>query len=323
MAIQAIHSFSSVNEIQSFPNAAGVGVVGGTPYMRSASGLFALGLANFGRDWYVDTVNGSSSNSGKSPDDAFALMATALANVDSYDRVWFVGDVREELTAPLGVYNVLISGAPNSRPHDDNGSRWRQAASHGAATPNLILREQGWVLANFIMKPATDAPAVQLYRAEDAVHPDPSHARFVGMRFDGGLIGIENKGGAGFLEIAGCLFRGQTGANGGGYVVTSTSIAVPLDVWIHHNRFLNNQSHIIGPFSYGVIEHNRFSTATAVAINSTDGSSQGGNSHIVENSFNIAAAEFDPSGSTGTVTGLASDIWYNFLTDMVESGQPA
>lgn len=324
MSTQYIETFPTTDEIPPvMPNAAAIGVVGGTPYMRSSAGLFALGLASFGKTYFVDTVNGNDANSGTAPDAAFQTMAAAFAVLATDDRIIFRGDVREQLVAPLGVYNVQIIGDPATKAHDDNAARWRAPAAPTAATALLRLREQGWTLANFIMKPPSDAAAVHLRRAEDATDPDPSHARFLAMRFDGGLTGIRNDGGAGFLLIDGCAFERQTGAGGGGYVVTSTAIAVPLEVVIQNCRFLSGQSYIIGPFSLGVIRNNIFNTATATLINTTDGSSQGGNTQVRDNSVNVVADEFDPSGATGTVTGLASDLWYNILKDTVESGQPA
>jgi hypothetical protein len=40
---------------------------------------------------------------------------------------------------------------------------------------------------------------------------------------------------------------------------------------------------------------------------------------VVGNSFNIAAASFDPAGG---VTGTATDVWSNTLTDAIETGLP-
>lgn len=319
MAIQFIEKFSSTTKIQNLPSAAGIGIVGGAPFLRSDAGLQALGAVQPGRTWWVDTVNGSDSNSGQAPDDAFQTMTAAFAVIDSRDNIFFVGKVREQLVAPLGVYGVSIIGADTS-PRHDLAASWVPPASPVATTPLLKLREQGWVLANFLMQGHTDHAAVELKRREDATDPDPSHAVFLGMRFDGGLYGIINNGGASFLTVDRCQFRGQVGANGGAYVVTSTTVAVPLNVLIANSRFLDNQSNLIGPFSYGVIRDNNFDTATATQINTTDGSAQGGNTHVVRNSFNIAAADFDP---TGGVTGVSSDVWYNYLQDAVESGQPA
>lgn len=326
MAIQAIQNFLGTNNIPAFPDAGGIGVVGGTPYMRTSAGLFALGNSVIGRTWFVDTVNGSNSNVGQGPDAAFLTMQNALDNVDSYDRIIFYGDVREQCVGPLGVYNVSIFGAPGIRPHHDNAARWRAPAVPTAATALLRLREQGWVLGNFLMTGHTDYAAVELKRREDATDPDPSHAQFLGMRFDGGLYGIINNGGAGFYLIDGCFFRGQTGANGGAHVVTSTTVAVPLDVVIRKSRFYDNQSHVKGPFAFAQINRNSFSKCASNAVtvlDTTDAGAQGHDNHVTENDFNITAAEFDPSGTTGIVRGSSTDVWSgNFLTDAIESVSP-
>lgn len=321
MSTQYIERFDSADDLPPVqPNALPIGAIGGAIVARAVGGGFTtLAPAGFGRRWYIDTVNGSDSNDGTSPGTPFQTITKAFTVIDSHDSIYFVGKIREQVTAPLGVYGVSIIGADTS-PRHDLAASWVPPASPTAATPLLRLREQGWVLSNFLMQGHTDAAAVELRRREDATDPDASHAQFLGMRFDGGLAGIDNNGGCGFLTIAGCLFRGQVGAGGAAYRVTSTTIAVPLDVLIRGNRFLNNQSHIIGPFSYGVIDFNRFATATATVINTTDGSAQGGNTAVVNNSFNIAAADFDPAGG---VTGTATDVWSNTLQDAIETGQPA
>jgi hypothetical protein len=140
------------------------------------------------------------------------------------------------------------------------------------------------------------------------------------LYFSGGLIGIEDNGGFGFCLVKRCRFRGHTGTGGGGIVCTSTSRAVPLQNEFYENLFRDNQGNFLASQQNSIIKGNSFDVASAENINTAFNSAQGGGNHVVENSFNIAAADFDP---TGGVTGHADDIWYNFLIDAVESGEPA
>lgn len=276
-----------------------------------------------GTTYYVDTVNGADSRSGKSWAQAFATMDKAFDTIVSNDTIIFKGDVREQLVAPLGVYNVAIIGLPTTgRAHDDNAARWREPASATTATPLLKLREQGWTLANFLMSGLADASAacVEMKRREDATDPDPSHAQFLGMRFVGGKYGIQDNGGCHNYLVDGCTFQSQTGSGGGGIVCTSTTIAVPLRNEIRNSRFFDNQSNILSSLSFSIIADNYFDTGSASQINTTHNSGQGGNNHVVRNTFNIAAADFDPAGG---VTGASTDVWSNTLSDAIETGQPA
>src|SRR3990167_3337583 len=63
--------------------------------------------------YFVDTVNGSDSNDGKSWSNAFATMDAAFDAVADHGRIYVIGDVREELLTPLGVQGVAIIGATN------------------------------------------------------------------------------------------------------------------------------------------------------------------------------------------------------------------
>src|SRR5687767_3308438 len=132
MSVQGIYKFDSTNDIPAYPNAMGIGLVGNSLYGKLPDGsLIALGDVSFGASWYVDTVDGDDdANSGTGPDDAFATVQAAFDAMSSNDTIYIVGDVREELIAPLGVYNGRIIGGIPTRPHHDQAVRWREAASH-------------------------------------------------------------------------------------------------------------------------------------------------------------------------------------------------
>lgn len=293
------------------PELQGGFTVGGVPVV-DAYGRFVT-LQGFDDMWFVDTVNGNDENSGRAPDEAFETMAAAFEVIESHDTISFVGKVKEQLVAPLGVYGVKIIGA-DTTPRHDLAASWTIPDSPAATTPLLRLREQGWVLSNFLMYGTTDSAAVMLKRREDATDPDASHAQFLGMRFVGNYIGIEDNGGHFNVTVDGCTFQDNTN---GGIKSTSTTIAAPLMWRIVNNRFKVNASPIVMPFSSAFINNNTFIGSTTAVINLTGGTAP---NIVTFNTFDIDAADFDPAGG---VTGVSGDVWHNLLKDAIETGLPA
>ena len=66
-----------------------------------------------------------------------------------------------------------------------------------------------------------------------------------------------------------------------------------------------------------LIADNRIAKITTALINLSVGT---GYNAVIRNTFDIAAADFDPAGG---VTGKAGDVWSNYLTDAIETGLPA
>jgi hypothetical protein len=165
--------------------------VGGVPVFGSGTPTASY----FGRQWFVNTATGSNSYDGRSPSTAFATMGRALysdtaqtvANVGDNDTIWFIGTVREQLIAPVGVTGVQIYGMAQGGVRDDDGAKWTYPASGATAGGALLsLREQGWTVGNFLMTPEpTSGACVVLNRQENATYPDSSHFIAVGMRFVG------------------------------------------------------------------------------------------------------------------------------------------
>ena len=100
---------------------------------------------NPGVDLFVDTVNGGTGKTGLSWDKALSTVEGACDRLDNprffssefarNARIWVIGDVREQFTAPLGVYGVKVIGASGGRPRhstsggsvvDGNGTSWRR-----------------------------------------------------------------------------------------------------------------------------------------------------------------------------------------------------
>lgn len=274
-----------------------------------------------GNVWYVDANGGSDSLAGNSWATAMHTMREAFTRIESNDTIFFVGQVKEELVAPLGVSNVRIIGAATlprygnegsfGHPQNDKASAWRPPATPTAATPLLILRQQGWVLANILFDCPVDAAAVKLWRAEDAVHPDPSHATIQNCRFTDGLNGIEDVGGCAGLLIQNNYFQRLAGQ---GIKVASTGIAVPLENNILNNVFEDCDGGIVGSYTQAVISGNLFIDGpthdwTQGVINTIKLSAQGSSNFVINNYTFDVAADIDPAHG---YTGSATDIWRTF-----------
>lgn len=285
------------------------------------------GIAFPGGTVYVNTVTGSDANTGLNSGvtangfGPFASMAAAFRVARSFSQIVFTGKIREQLVAPLSVYGVTITGVAGGAPRTDLAASWLAPTAAVAATPLLQLREQGWTLQNFLMTGPADAACVKLSRRESAALPDASHACFFGMQFQGGFIHIEDDGGSFNVRIDRSTFMLASGVGGGAIISTSTTVALPYKWVVTRSNFLQNVRHIVMPFNRGIIgmngAGNTFDTATTTTISLVGGTAP---NQVVNNSFAIAAADFDPAGG---VTGVTGDLWSNTLTDAIETGLPA
>lgn len=319
MAVQGIQKFASLADFvasASFVTAAGIGLVGNTVWIVTPDGLLfpiSVNGLQLGNTWWVDSVNGSDSgNSGEAPSAAYRTITELLASgqIASNDRIMVSGDLREEsVLPPLGVYNVQIVGATPTRPHHDNATRWREAASHVALEPLLFLREQGWSIANILFAPPSDAPAIRLKRAENATYPDASHVQIIGNRFVGGLSAIEDDGGCHNQLIAENIFQSQTDS---AYECISTAIAVPLQNEFRRNQFISCVHGIRASQSKSIIAENRFIDITTTRVSTTHNAGQGALNQVVKNFFPDTQANISIAGG---YAGAADDIWRNYSTD--------
>lgn len=272
----------------------------------------------FGRFWFVDTTTGN--GDGTAPDSAFLTMTQAMAVVGDNDVICFKGKIREQIVAPLGVTGVTILGCVGGNVRDDDGAKWYAPATPVAGKALLELREQGWVLQNFLMSPDTTSGAcVKAHRAEDATYPDSSHFICRNMRFVGTSLtttyGIQDVGGNHHYIIDNCEFQTLTTA----IYCSSTAIAVPLRNTITNCKFLANTNDINSAQSYALIQNNRFftdSTATVVIAG-------GGNCMVTGNVFPNGQADIDPAHG---YDGNSTDVWTgNLVTDQAAYvyGDPA
>lgn len=222
-----------------------------------------------GDTFYVNPQAGDDSRDGNGWASALESMAEVFTRIKSGDRILVAGNVTEELTAPAQVFDVAIIGAANRPRHADDardgigarptGATWRQAASHGASTPLLKLRRQGWHIENLLMVPPTDAGAIRLVRDADSGEDeqDASHAEIVGVRFAGTgstEIGIEDDGGHFNVLVEGCTFHHLTD----GIKTLNTAVAVPLAWEVLNNRFFLNAHAIRASAAQWLIKGNSF-----------------------------------------------------------------
>lgn len=263
---------------------------------------------------------------GGGPRGSYTTMAEAFQQLQSRDVIYLSGVLREQALAPLGKFDVVIMGAANQPRQATNsgiptggGATWLAPTSPVATTPLLELREQAWSLQNIFFSGPSDDACVKLHCEETATYPDASHLQVLGCRFGGGLIGIEDFGGASNLLIDGCSFEDLAGSGGGAIVVTNQGIRIPSRWQVQNNRILPCVNGIVGAFVDCRFINNSISKSTTTTMNLASGNT-GLRNFIVMNYFNIAAADFDPAGG---VTGNATDTWINYLQDTLEFGVPA
>ncbi|MCK9602113.1 MAG: hypothetical protein M0R06_23915 [Sphaerochaeta sp.] len=278
--------------------------------------------------YYVDTVNGAATNDGKSWTNPFSTMALAFAAIQSGGRIFFRGKVVEQLTTPVEVFDVTVTGVGNRPRHIDGtpkaGSQstamWTTPAVPVTTTPLVKVIQQGWRFENILFAGPTAAACVQLYHdlGEGDDERDGSHAEFWNCRFASGQDGIEQSGGCGHVGIYNCFITSMTG-----YAIKNTTgvgYGYPIRWELLGNRFLDNANVLKMPCQNWVVKYNSFIENGTEVFDTDDGDAESGENIIVDNYFNIAKASFDP---TGNVVGNTDDVWSNILTDGREEGIPA
>lgn len=255
----------------------------------------------------------------------FTTFAALAPNLRSRDLIILIGVLREQAVAPLGVFDVTVVGGAN-RPRQatsggvptGGGASWLAPTSPTATTPLIELREQGWTFENIQFAGPSDDACIKMHCEETATYPDASHLTLRGCRFTGGLIGLEDFGGASNVLIEDCSFEDLAGVGGGAIVVTNQGIRIPLRWMIRNNRFLPSVNGIVGAFVDSQILNNVIMKQTTTTINLASGNT-GLRNVVFMNIFNIATADFDPAGG---ITGNATDTWVNYVSDQIEFGIP-
>lgn len=270
----------------------------------------------FGQPYWVNGNSGSDGQPGTTPQTAFKTMARAFQFVQSLGSIGVIGQLEEQITAPLGISSVTIFGASTlprygneSSSLTDYGAAWRPPSSPAAATPLLTLRQQGWRIVNMLFDCPADAAGVMLRRQEDATYPDPSHAEFINCQFSDGSVGIQDVGGCNDIRVVGCRFLGITSRS---IYCSSTGIALPLAWQILNNNFENVDGGITAAFSNALIEGNMFIDGADLHFANGKVTTTGGVRNFIINNYTYdVAADVDPAHG---YTGVATDNWRTFAT---------
>lgn len=269
-----------------------------------------------GTHWYVD-ANHVGGGDGTSWDAAFKTMQAAFNKIASGAIIHFAGKIREQLVAPVQVFDVSIVGEGNRPRHADStpsggethASTWMAPAS-GAVVgqANLRVLQQGWKFENFLMQAGdSTAACIELVRNAGAgnAERDASHAHLLGCKFAGAGVGVRFGVAGTFTEIVNhavieyCHFIDMT---------TAISSAIQVSrAYIENNRFNVNTNHITAQLGQSNVIHNIFSNHTTNSIVLTGGAGQ---NIITEN---YLSGTFSIAG--GYAAANANDEWAgNFNT---------
>ena len=287
-----------------------------------------------GTTYFVDTNTGSDSSNGKTWASAFLTMDKAFDTITAGDRIYFVGNVNEQLTTPLGAPNVTLIGATTRPRHADthplngelSGATWKIGSL--ASAPLLIVRTPGWRIENVLFVAHSSNYAIRLDRnaVEDATEEDASHLEVVNCRFASGAGGINDTGGCVNVGIYKNRFEALTTA----CIIGVGNIGVGQSDWDIRGNTFDGFTNGVKIAAFGCrIQDNTFTDGgtpnTTYVLNTNNGG--GSDNFVVYNFFQTTTANFN----TPDVVGTATDVWFNVSIDATsagvggnyEAGQPA
>jgi hypothetical protein len=232
-----------------------------------------------GREWYLNASTGAATADGRSVSNSKLTMADIFDELTSGDVVYIVGKLREQLTAPAGIFGVKIIGLSSQRHPDahtsNNGfvaSAWLAPASPTATTPLVLVRQQGWEFHNILFDGPSDAAAIQLFRdgGSGDDERDASHAIISNCKFVAGQNHIELKGGLSQVVLKGNLFFGATADS----ILETVGAGIGTNNYfrIIGNHWHNNASHIDVGLNYATITGNTFGAASGDKVDLRTGS---------------------------------------------------
>lgn len=269
-------------------------------------------------------------NNGLAPESAFTTMDQALDVVRSGQTIYVIGNIREQLVAPVGVFDVRIVGCGTRPRHADahtnnNGyatATWR-APSSGAVSGQATLRllQQGWLVQNILFtSEGATAACVEVVRnaASGDSERDGSHASILGCRFSGTGIGV--KGGAtSYTENTfNVLVEGNTFNN----MTLGLGTSVGNGWQIRNNTFFGNTAHITAILQNSFIVGNQIGPFTASGSSGGIDLNGGTAGNVVTG--NLLSGTYSIAG--GYRSAGAADEWggnYNSLTGGVTAARPA
>lgn len=277
--------------------------------------------ASRGVTYYVDTNTGSDVNSGRTWATAFATMGEAFDHVTAGDRIYFVGNVNEQLTTPLGAPNVSVVGATTRPRHADthplngelSGATWKIGAL--SAAPLCIVRTPGWRFENILFAAHASSVALRLDRTgvEDATEEDASHLEVVRCRFASGG-GISDVGGCFNVAIKDNVFGACDPC-----ILGVGNIGVGQLQWHIRDNHFNNFTNGVKIAGHECVVIGNFFTDggtpnTTYVLNMSNGG--GRDNFVVENWFQGTTANFN----NPDIVGNATDVWYNHALDTQAAG---
>jgi hypothetical protein len=286
--------------------------------------------------WYVDGSVGSDNYAGTSADAPFATMDKAFDKISSGDVIHLRGRIREQLSTPVGVFDVTVLGPSPVTRHPDahtgnNGytsARWDAPASPTASTPLVKVLQQGWTFKNILFtgSETNGVGCIQLYRdgGSGDDERDASHAQIIGCRFATGLYGVQDSGGCARVKIYGCEFQQFDQSDNDAIVnVTGAGIGTLWGWEIKGNTFQANYSDIDAGFTGAQITDNHFihvslGTTNIVAIDTT-----GGAKNLIARNFMYCDSAAAGVINARFVIGSADIYGPNYYSDKEEYGEPA
>jgi hypothetical protein len=282
-----------------------------------------LGPVGIGNVWFVNN-GGSDSASGKTPTTPFKHMERVFEKIADNDVICVWGDIREQITAPLGITGVRVIGVTGGNTRHDDGVRWREEAV-AANAPLLTIRNQGWEFQNILFVPETGYSAIRAHRAESATYPDSSHFIVRSCKFIGNVAigsfggnGIEDWGGNHHYIVEDSEFNELT------YAIYappgSPGIAAPLRDVIRRNLFRSNKNDVCMDMNQGLVMHNVFTDVYHAVnhpntVNLAFTSDVSGGNRVLDNWFGDATANITVAKGFKPSTG---DQWRNWVTDAAD-----
>lgn len=286
--------------------------------------LWVRGVTSLATSGQLRDLIGNDGAPGDNPDEPLRTMARAFVLAEPGCVIHFTGNIREELSTPAGLFDVTIIGEGNRPRHADahtgnNGysaATWKPPAAPTAATPLLVVRQQGWRFFNILFVPAVDAAALEFMRdaAAGDDERDSSHAEIAGCRFAGGQDGILISGPeiVHNLHIHNNIFNDATGT------AIKAAAYYARRAIIEDNIFEKNVNHIVAALGESIIRRNHFNQHTTQSIDLNGG-----------NGLNVITGNF-LSGTYSVAGGYrksnANDDWggnWNTGVGILTAADPA
>lgn len=281
--------------------------------------------------YWVHGNQGSNGNPGTSPDLPLLTMTKAFTLITSGDIIHVLGNVREQLVTPVGIFDVTVIGEGTRPRHADahtgnNGyqtANWRAPAS-GAVVgqANVRVIQQGWRFEN-ILWAAGDSTAAMIEVVRNAgagdAERDGSHCSILGNRFSGAGVGVRSGVAGLFTEIA---FNVEVAGNKFNACTTAIS-GINGNSWtIHDNEFQGCTSVITLACQNSYVYNNVLSGFTAAANSGGIDMTGGGGLNIVTK--NYLSGTYSNAG--GYKVSNANDEWagnFNTLAGGITVADPA